>query len=445
MYNTNMPTLEMFALSFYFLVALCLQWQRSIAIAAVPMVKTGLTNTSCDIYIDIDIDTDIHASQWVEGSDALPFDDKSGLTLTDEQIKDWVETGFTIVNNVFEAELIQDVVFDLQSLFESRNTQENLGDSFSDDSFTRDKLIFPSAYNSINNITLHSRLLNAVLQLLNISVSNGTKNIRLLQSETWGKYGIDDGMNGKNFDIYSNQEQRVHLDYRNYHLLVPQSVNVDNFYNPNHVSIIVYYTNNNQTGGSTKFVPRKKPKYSYDKAYDNEYIINEPGFGNIDWTNDLYQTETKLYNEYRNIYYFRQENLYSKSRLKYVDFVKGTVLFYRSDVWHGGSNPIAGKIRFSTNLVFSKKSELEYFPIYYGTWALKILRKQYGYPLENVISQSTVEQRNVLGFPEPGHDYWNQDTINGVNRRYGPFGFDPTPYYCKLNNPPQNYITRCKP
>jgi hypothetical protein len=29
-----------------------------------------------------------------------------------------------------------------------------------------------------------------------------------------------------------------------------------------------------------------------------------------------------------------------------------------------------------------------------------------------------VRQLTVLGFPEPGHPYWNEETLRGVARRY---------------------------
>ena len=34
----------------------------------------------------------------------------------------------------------------------------------------------------------------------------------------------------------------------------------------------------------------------------------------------------------------------------------------------------------------------------------------------------------LLGFPKPGHIYWNQETLAAVEKRYGPLGFDITPY-----------------
>ncbi|MDG2072798.1 MAG: phytanoyl-CoA dioxygenase family protein [Pseudomonadales bacterium] len=42
------------------------------------------------------------------------------------------------------------------------------------------------------------------------------------------------------------------------------------------------------------------------------------------------------------------------------------------------------------------------------------------------IEQASVEDRTAIGFPEPGHDYWTQETLDGVAGRYP--GMDMTPY-----------------
>ena len=48
--------------------------------------------------------------------------------------------------------------------------------------------------------------------------------------------------------------------------------------------------------------------------------------------------------------------------------------------------------------------------------------------MEKLIAKATVEQRTVLGFPAPGHDYWTAYTIAAVEARYAPFGMDMSPY-----------------
>ena len=38
-----------------------------------------------------------------------------------------------------------------------------------------------------------------------------------------------------------------------------------------------------------------------------------------------------------------------------------------------------------------------------------------------------------LYFPNTGHKYWNKETLQAVERRYGPLGFDITPYSIHRN------------
>ena len=48
--------------------------------------------------------------------------------------------------------------------------------------------------------------------------------------------------------------------------------------------------------------------------------------------------------------------------------------------------------------------------------------------MERLIASASLDQRAVLGFPQPGSSYWCDETIEAVQARYGAFGFDPTPY-----------------
>ena len=42
------------------------------------------------------------------------------------------------------------------------------------------------------------------------------------------------------------------------------------------------------------------------------------------------------------------------------------------------------------------------------------------------IESATVDERTAIGFPEPGHDYWTDETLDGVSGRFP--GLDMTPY-----------------
>src|SRR5947208_3014970 len=46
--------------------------------------------------------------------------------------------------------------------------------------------------------------------------------------------------------------------------------------------------------------------------------------------------------------------------------------------------------------------------------------------LQRFLERATPRQRELLGFPPPGHPYWNRETLAGVAARYP--GMDMTPY-----------------
>ena len=124
------------------------------------------------------------------------------------------------------------------------------------------------------------------------------------------------------------------------------------------------------------------------------------------------------------MYEFRQK-LYAREVP--AKFRRGTVLLYRHDVFHRGTPVKPGQMRIVQNLVF-RRADVEWIT----TWNQGFARSMYGdgtrFPIESIIATSTPDQRCVLGFPAPGHRYWNRETLNAVCARYDVFGFDKTPY-----------------
>lgn len=131
-------------------------------------------------------------------------------------------------------------------------------------------------------------------------------------------------------------------------------------------------------------------------------------------------------------FYELRKKLYEREMQ--VKFRPGTVLLYRQDVFHRGTPLKPNKYRVVQNLVYRKK-EAEWIP----SWNKGFTKALYGWNkfnrffAEEIIAKSSVDQRCVLGFPEPGHSYWNPVTIEAVAARYSMFGFDKTPYEEALN------------
>ena len=134
--------------------------------------------------------------------------------------------------------------------------------------------------------------------------------------------------------------------------------------------------------------------------------------------------------KYRPDFYEFRKKLYEREIP--VKFSKGTVLLYRHDIFHRGTAVKPNKSRLVQNLVY-RRSDVEWIT----TWNQGFARSMYGdgekFKMEEIIGKSNPDQRCVLGFPAPGHRYWNQVTLNAVCARYNIFGFDKTPYEEALN------------
>jgi hypothetical protein len=97
----------------------------------------------------------------------------------------------------------------------------------------------------------------------------------------------------------------------------------------------------------------------------------------------------------------------------------GSLFVYRTDILHRGSNLTgAGSSRFSILVDFQARGT---------TWGGKM-----GWPRQSpqrwskLIPQCSVRQRDLFGFPRPGHPYWNEQTLADVALRYP--GLDTGPY-----------------
>jgi hypothetical protein len=97
----------------------------------------------------------------------------------------------------------------------------------------------------------------------------------------------------------------------------------------------------------------------------------------------------------------------------------GSLLVYRTDILHRGSNFTAGgRARFSILVDFQVRGM---------TWGGKMAwPKQSPERWAKFIPQCTVRQRDLFGFPRPGDPYWTDETLTGVAERYP--GIDLAPY-----------------
>jgi len=306
-------------------------------------------------------------------------------------VEKWYNEGYTLVDGLITEDHVNQVIKEISHISAHSGGFEGV--------------IFPDKNSpSYNKLVIDEKILNATSRLLN------TTNVRLSQAEAWKKVGkkTDEG-----HGAYNNQDQRIHVDIHN-HILVAAPRWEDRV----SVAIIIYLSD--YAGGGTGLVPRRGDK---DEAYNNETNLLTPG-GSVQfpWINDRNTAEKWMQDNYPEVAAFRSR-LYEREVV--ARYNKGSVLFYRHDVWHRGRPLEEGKTRFIINVSF-RRGDIDWWPSWNPGWPQFMYEENQF--LEKFIVSSSVIQRNALGFPHPGHPYWNEYTLKYVKARYGYFGFDLSPY-----------------
>mmetsp|Transcript_11444 Transcript_11444/g.17109 ORF Transcript_11444/g.17109 Transcript_11444/m.17109 type:complete len:380 (-) Transcript_11444:207-1346(-) len=325
----------------------------------------------------------------------------SGGKLSPKFVNQWREKGAIILQDLFPECLVQKLRKDVVALDKDAKIS---GTSFG----TESTLTFPSDSDFLNQTTVHPNLLSLVRQLLQ------TDEIRLTQSEAWGKVGIK-GEEWVKRKPRESHDQRIHCDYPNHTLVHPSD-----WSSPDAVSFILYLSDHQDCEGGTALVLKNGDD---DAAYKGP-LTKTPGVTGP-WINDRTMAEDKYRETKPDIFKFRKRLYDREVRVRYKP---GTLLVYRQDVWHRGTRVKPGSKRFVMNITYRRK-DAEWI----GHWHPGYARKNYkiAWPkrgLEKFIAGLSPNQRSVLGFPKPGHRYWNQYTIAAVEARYSEFGMNMAPY-----------------
>jgi hypothetical protein len=223
---------------------------------------------------------------------------------------------------------------------------------------------FPFADEWLSDITTHPELIGFVERAL------GTREVLLSQAAIWAKYaGTGDF------------EQGLHLDYQGNTLVVPRD---DGDFRQ--VNMILYYTDVRADLGPTFVVSQEKTR-DLPPWPTHRTRKKDPG---------LYKLERPVLAE------------------------AGDLLVFSMRTWHRASAITAEVgVRFSHHFVW--RSAAHSFQGY-QQWSSKGESED----LQRFIARATPRQREVLGFPPPGHPYWNDDTVTAVGMRYS--GMDVEPY-----------------
>jgi hypothetical protein len=219
---------------------------------------------------------------------------------------------------------------------------------------------FPYKSPDLNRLAVHPDLVDAAERYLR------TTELHLYKIELWAKYAGA-----------INYDQPLHRDFGSHSLVVPR---VDGQYQQ--VTTFIYLSDVTAGDGPTRIVP-------YEDGIDVPFTPLYIGRG------AMADCEVPMTGP------------------------AGSLLMYRSDVLHRGSNFTAeGHSRFSLLVDFQMRGT---------TWGGKMAwPKDSPHLWATFIPECTVRQRDLFGFPRPGHDYWNEQTLADVALRYP--GIDMAPY-----------------
>ncbi|MEM7219666.1 MAG: phytanoyl-CoA dioxygenase family protein [Pseudomonadota bacterium] len=326
---------------------------------------------------------------------------KGDVVLTAAQVASWRERGFALVDGVFPAAMIDTLADEATAAFPSADSEASTAvTGFG----SHGGFVFPASP-IFNAITLHPPLLRAIAQLLDLPVTD----LRLTQSDLWPKYGRREKLHG----AQDGEDQRIHVDYPNHLLTHPTP-----WERPAAVEMILYLSDFDDCGGPTAVVPREGPS---DPLYPWP-IVATPGVAGLAYVNDRESAEAYMAAEQPAAADLRSR-LYARER--YARYRPGTLLLYRHDTWHRGTPMRPGALRLAQNLTY-RRADAEWISTLHIGWAWAMYRRDHA--MEQLIADASLEQRAVLGFPQPGASYWCSKTVEAVAARFGPFGMDMTPY-----------------
>jgi len=219
---------------------------------------------------------------------------------------------------------------------------------------------FPYRSWDLNRLAFHPDLVDVTERYL------GTEELHLYKVELWAKYAGA-----------SNYDQPLHRDYGSHSLVVPR---LDGRYQQ--LTTFIFLSDVTEEDGPTRIVP-------YERGRDVPF--------------------SPLYIEFGAL---------ADEEVSAVG-PAGSLLVYRTDILHRGSNLTGDR--------HSRFSLLVDFQVRRTTWGGKMAwPKQAPQRWAKLMPHCTVRERDLFGFPRPGDDYWNEQTLTDVSLRYP--GMDMTPY-----------------
>jgi hypothetical protein len=273
----------------------------------------------------------------------------------------WEEDGWSILDGVFSEDELQAARAALPELFPTaeefaRDVDPDRNRPFRVDSHSV-MPTFPFESSALNHLVLHENVISLAQEFLEL------EEIRLYQGMLSAKYG----------EGAEEDEQLLHVDYGNHTLVVPRPE-----VGYQHLELFIYLSDVTPETAATRIVSRRLTTgIPVERTY-----LSPADYG------DLYEAEVP------------------------ASGPAGSILAYRPDVYHRGVRMTApGAARFMLHVSFKPVAT-----DWLGSQAWPSAAE--GLAWHRFMQTPTVGQLAVLGFPEPGHPYWTEETLRGVAARY---------------------------
>lgn len=287
----------------------------------------------------------------------------------------WREDGFAVLPSYIGHDELAAAVAEIPQLYPTASeyhaaTDPNRNRRFDDEFGGIDN--FPFTGSALNLLAVHPRLIDLAEALL------GTADLRVYAIEAWAKYtGAAD------------YDQELHRDYLNHTLVVPSS---DPAYGQ--VEMFLYLVDVPAGLGAPAYVPLRHtqnlpliPNW-YPREPNGRRDPDRPTWISAEARPDLYEHETQATGP------------------------AGTVVAYTNRTFHRGTQltePCAARYTLHINF---RPAASEWQSRH--SWISNVGRPEWA----DFVSNATPRQLSLFGWPPPGHRYWNEETLQGVQQRY---------------------------
>jgi hypothetical protein len=280
---------------------------------------------------------------------------------SDAEQQQWEEEGWCLLSGLFTSEEVQAARSALPDLFPTAEEFDADTDPARNAPFRHDshRVLprFPFEHAALNDLVVHERIIDLAEQL------TGVSNLTMYQAMVSAKYGQG----------ALSDEQMLHADFGNHTLVVPRN-------EPGYqqLEMFVYLSDVTPETGATRIVP----------LHLTEGIPVERTYLSPSDYAHLYESEVP------------------------ASGPAGTVLAYRPDVYHRGVRmTVPSTARFMLHISY-KPSDTPWL----NSFGLPNAGEDMAW--YRFVGRASVRQLTVLGFPEPGHPYWTDETLAGTAARY---------------------------